>query len=392
MKIAIYSGEIPSTVFIEHLIRGLAERGHTVYVYGRMQKKYQPVKRSKGVWHSPLSCRCFLYGISWFFRFYFLKTTRVYSLMKQVSAKGWRRSFDRFLKLAPMAYFDVDVFHMQWAKTLQQMPELFDLVNARFVVSFRGAHINYSPLFDPSLKKAYEQLFPKVHAFHAVSATIAREAQKYGDVAERTRVICPAVSPQLMEVALPERNSVNAPINVLSVGRFHWKKAYTYALLAVRKLLNDGHDVQYSIIAQGEIPEEIRFMLHDLQLNEAVKIIPGMPHGEIIRSMQQADVFLLPSVEEGIANVVLESMAVGLPVVTTDCGGLAEVIQDKINGRIVPVRQPEALANAVLDVVKLPPSEKHKMMEAARETIRQQHLIPDQLAAMEALYQSATRA
>ena len=52
------------------------------------------------------------------------------------------------------------------------MPELFEFLDSKFILSLRGAHINYSPLADSSLAQTYSRLFPKIHAFHAVSKAI----------------------------------------------------------------------------------------------------------------------------------------------------------------------------------------------------------------------------
>jgi glycosyltransferase involved in cell wall biosynthesis len=63
--------------------------------------------------------------------------------------------------------------------------------------------------------------------------------------------------------------------------------------------------------------------------------------------LQRADVFVLASLSEGISNAVLEAMACGLPIVTTDCGGMREAITDGVEGFVVPVRDSESMANAL---------------------------------------------
>ncbi|MCB9276519.1 MAG: glycosyltransferase [Lewinellaceae bacterium] len=111
---------------------------------------------------------------------------------------------------------------------------------------------------------------------------------------------------------------------------FSLEKGYHYALDALRFLLHKGYNIHYTIIAGG-LSEEIHYQIKYLQLEDYTSIIPGLPQTEVFKKMAEADIFLLPSVEEGIANVVLEAMVIGLPVVSSDCGGMAEVVEDGVN-------------------------------------------------------------
>jgi colanic acid/amylovoran biosynthesis glycosyltransferase len=107
---------------------------------------------------------------------------------------------------------------------------------------------------------------------------------------------------------------------------------------------------------------------------------------EVIDKIGRADLLLLPSVEEGIANVVLEAMAVGTLVISTDCGGMKEVVEHKKNGFIVPVRNPQAMAEIIRHVQQLSSSEKERMVVAARETIEILHTEKNMIEGIRSLY------
>ena len=82
---------------------------------------------------------------------------------------------------------------------------------------------------------------------------------------------------------------------------------------------------------------------------------------------------ILPSVEEGIANVVLEAMAAGTLVITTDCGGMKELILDGVNGFVVPMRNPTQLANSIQECSLLSIEKYNEVTLNARKTVETNH-------------------
>ena len=126
-------------------------------------------------------------------------------------------------------------------------------------------------------------------------------------------------------------------------------------------LNNKGVPFHYTIIASGKDNENIHYQIHDLGLDEYINFINGLSHGDVIEKLSESDLFLLPSVGEGISNAVLEAMALGLPVISTDCGGMSEVIIDNKTGFLVPTRDPEAMARTIIKFCSLDEKEKTKL-------------------------------
>ena len=101
---------------------------------------------------------------------------------------------------------------------------------------------------------------------------------------------------------------------------------------------------------------------------------------------QDSDVLLLPSVEEGIANVVLEAMLNNTLVLTTDCGGMTEVINDGVNGFIVPSRDVEAIADRIKAISQLSVEESDGIKTNALTTIKAGHTHEQMVNKMQELY------
>ena len=177
-------------------------------------------------------------------------------------------------------------------------------------------------------------------------------------------------------------------LRIISVGRCHWKKGYTFALDAISILNNKGVPFHYTIIASGKDNENIHYQIHDLGLKESVTFINGLPHDEVIEKLLESDLFLLPSLEEGISNAVLEAMALGVPVISTDCGGMGEVIRNGDNGYLVPSWDPNSMASAILNFINSDNNNKSKIVYNARETIIQNHLLSHQVDQFKSLYNS----
>jgi len=385
--VAIYSGNIPSTTFIENLIEGMAEAGLNILLFGKKTADVS-YKGNVKVLASPqkmLPLAMFVarQGLRLFLR----DKMKFRELLKSGRSRftSARYLFRDLGAMLPILNAQPDVFHVQWAKTVQVYPELFELLDGKIAVSLRGAHINYSPLNDPGLAETYSKIFPNVNAFHAVSEDIAREAEKYGADRKRITVIHSSVRDSLIDdetINMPETNK----LEIISVGRFHWKKGYHYGLDAMRILKQKNVDFHYTIVAQGEMTEEIIFLLNEYELKDNVTIIPGLKYDKLIENMKTSHMLLLPSVEEGIANVVLEAMALGIPVITTDCGGMDEVVRDNENGFIVNVRDPSALAEKILELKHKSKSELKEMIHHAKETIRNEFSRAKQIENFVAFY------
>src|SRR5207245_2200608 len=75
---------------------------------------------------------------------------------------------------------------------------------------------------------------------------------------------------------------------------------------------------------------------------------PGLPHAQLAERLHSADVFVLPSLEEGLVRTALEAMACGLQVVLTPHCGANDFVRPGANGEVVPIRDPRAIAEAVL--------------------------------------------
>jgi colanic acid/amylovoran biosynthesis glycosyltransferase len=384
LKIAIYSGEIPSTTFIERLIIGLSDSDCEILLFGRLKtnitykhnvlvKGYQSGRLQKGIYLLYYSVLLFLFKNE--------DKRKLDLLLKTESRNGM---YDR-VKCYPVLWHKPDIFHIQWAKGLSEWVWVKSF-GIKLVLSLRGAHINYSPIADSKLANMYNTQFPNVDAFHAVSKAIAEEAEKYGAEKEKIKVVYSGLDGNSFYNTKPESPNKRITFDVISVGRPHWIKGYSYALDAFKLLKDQNFKFTYMIV--GGVNLELQYQIAELGLEKNIRVIDHVPFDEVQRLIKASDLLLLSSTKEGVANVALEAMTAQKLVLTTNCGGMGEVIIDGVNGFIIPIRNVEAMAKKMYEISQISEEQKQRITIKALEISQQQHTEKLMVSGMIDLYRS----
>ena len=143
------------------------------------------------------------------------------------------------------------------------------------------------------------------------------------------------------------------PLNLLYVGRLIPRKGIEYLLDGMATVIADRPDspVRLSIVGSGNVQAELERTVTKLDLHEFVTFEGSKPHDSLPEIYRNADVFVLPSTNEALSNVVLEAIASGLAVVSTDTGA-AELVDG--NGLVVKRRDSKAIADAIRKYVDDP--------------------------------------
>ena len=220
--------------------------------------------------------------------------------------------------------------------------------------------------------------------FHSVSKAIAANGNRIWNAPKKIdHIIYTGLN--LDEIPFSKNYNRSNPLKILSIGRAHWIKGYDYALRSCKLLKEKGISFQYTIIG-GAGDEELQFLVADLGLKNCVVLEKRKPQSVVFSLMQEASLLLMPSLEEGIPNVVVEAMAIGLPVISTDCGGVVELISTEKEGWIVPTREPQAIAEAIETFVNMPFQKIEEVRLAAQKKVEQQHNEKQMVKGMEELY------
>jgi glycosyltransferase involved in cell wall biosynthesis len=179
----------------------------------------------------------------------------------------------------------------------------------------------------------------------------------YGVPAERLALVPEGIdlslwSPSSDPVALARVDAVREPFTVLCVARQYPRKRVTDLLAAFPLVLAQLPQARLVVIGDGPEHGALAQQLADLGLEASVQLLGALASDQEVRAWyQRASIFCLPSIQEGFGIVFLEAMASGLPVVSTTATAIPEVVPHGQAGLLVPPRDPQALAAAIVSLL-----------------------------------------
>ena len=157
-------------------------------------------------------------------------------------------------------------------------------------------------------------------------------------------------------------------LRILNVARLAPVKGQLDLLAAVAELRRRGIETTLVIVGHGPMRETLEAEVRRRGLEDAVTIVGSVPPDQIHGYYEEADVFCLPSFAEGVPNVLMEAMAMGLPVVTTRLMGIPELVEDGVCGLLVAPARPDQLADALQRLAE-EPDLRARLARAGREQV-----------------------
>ena len=169
------------------------------------------------------------------------------------------------------------------------------------------------------------------------------------------------------------------------IAELHTNKGLTYALEAIRELTKENIDLLLCIIGEGEERTRLESLMESHELQKNVMLLGKITDANIY--LHAFDLFLLPSIKEGLPYTILEAGSAGLPVVATFVGGIPEVIDDMHSGILVRPKDSREIASALRVLVEH--EEKRKAFGAVlKDKVTQELTLDHMISGTKAVYQT----
>jgi L-malate glycosyltransferase len=252
----------------------------------------------------------------------------------------------RLRGLLSTEHYDVVHFHTSRAHSMAP----FARGHARALIVTRRMDYRPNRLFAPFLFNR------AVDAVAAISSRVADALGEAGVASDHLRIIPSGVDCDRFRPAYAsEREAARGRLGIAkddfllgTVGMLEERKGHRYLLEAVAKLNHaqgEAGRIKCAIAGDGQMRVELVNLAEELGIGGDVLLL-GMI-GDSRQLLDALDVFVFPSLKEGLGVALLEAMACGLPVVATRAGGVVDIVEDQRNGLLVPPRDPAALADPI---------------------------------------------
>lgn len=252
-------------------------------------------------------------------------------------------------------YKHVDTFHVHFGISSFDIIKMkkIGLLKSKIIVSFHGFDAHWEN--QEALKKKknnYSDTF-KFADFITVNSNYLKQKLLELDCPEERIVVIPmGIDLDFFNNEYLSNNKDNN-IRLLSVGRLIELKGHEYAIKAVECLLSKGYNVEYYIVGNGELYEDLNNLIKQLGLDKEIKILGYKSQSEVCNLLKETDVFLMPSTKdktgraEAQGQVTAEAQAMGVPVVAFNSGGINETIIDKETGVLVEDKNVLAFSQSI---------------------------------------------
>ena len=165
-------------------------------------------------------------------------------------------------------------------------------------------------------------------------------------------------------------------VEIVSVGRLVEKKGFPDLLRACSLLRDGSTPFRLQILGDGPLRGDLTALRDVLELRDEVEIVGERDGEDVLRAYQRADLFALTPVvtadgdRDGVPNVVVEAMACGLPVVTTDAGGITEIVEHGVNGLVAQPGDVPAIARHLAELIG-DASRRRRLGDAGRRSVEE---------------------
>lgn len=178
------------------------------------------------------------------------------------------------------------------------------------------------------------------------------------------------------------------PVELVTVGRLVEKKGHEYLVKACAVLRDSGLPFRLTIVGEGSCRRRLESLIRKMALNDQVRLVGEQSSAGVHQILDNADLFVMPSLSEGIPVAIMEAMAAGIPVIATDITGVSELVEHGVTGWLTEAASVEGLVEVIRHVLDNA-VERDRCVEVAHDRVRREFDAETNYRRTVAVWQSA---
>lgn len=259
----------------------------------------------------------------------------------------WKQRLSWAVKQFPLIRIQSpDIIHFQWLATALEYNWLHHHYKCPHMGSARGSQVTVYPLAQKGFKSTIEQAIHLVDYIHCVSNDIRQHCIHLGAPEQKLFVNYNGIDVSRFKPSESNHSNTDS-LRLISVGALMWRKGFLFQLQALKILIEKGVRTTLSIVGSGPDEMGLRYLAHRLGIIPYINFEGQLEEQRIIAMLQQSDIYISTSAAEGLPNSLVEAAACGLPIVTFECEGAMEIVENETTGFIVPFGRVDRMANMI---------------------------------------------
>jgi len=386
MRIAFIIGPFPSLsqTFVLNQITGLIDLGHDVEIFAKRVESdpdtvpeisaYNLMRRTTyfGELVQPNSNRLFPVRLSILKSFIggiFKNPISFMRSLKNLRYKSTNMSFSSFCRAIPfLGKKPFDIIHCHFGPNGVFAVRLRELgvIGGKISTVFHGYDL--SSFIKLKGRSVYDELFKKGDLFLPISHYWAEYLMRLG--CPKNKIVVHRMGIDTERFRKKQLNiSMAKEIKILSVARLVEKKGIAFGIEAVAEIIDDFPNIRYEIVGDGPLRDTLKGIIERYGLEEKIILSGWKSQVDVLKILKSSDILLVPSItskdgdQEGIPVILMEGMAVGLPVISTFHSGIPELVQDGVSGILVNEKDTMAMARSIRQIA----SDRQQMEKMGRK-------------------------
>jgi glycosyltransferase involved in cell wall biosynthesis len=334
-NILFVEGESPCANFITRRVDHLSANGGVKviilldfddpYLYKNPNVKYLVKLNFK---------KFFIKSISRFFLtlpYSLTRTLRLFTYIPRPNSKLFQKIYLAIL-YNEIGSVKFDVIHCQYIGQFSLIEWISKMTRKPIISSVRGAQVTFMIDSNPQYKNVIKYAFENSAIIHCVSDSLKNRCIELGANEEKILVNYNGINSDLFKPS--KEKKFQGPIEFITVGSLGWRKGVVFQLLAIKSLTNLLPEIELNlkIIGEGDDFNYLKYYVKSMGISKYIQFLGPKSESEIVSLLKSSHVYLTTSVAEGLSNSVMEALSSGVPVISFNCEGVGELIQDNVNG------------------------------------------------------------